>query len=107
MQLFERDELFSVLDRALAAANEGAGRLVAIGGEAGAGKSTLVSAFLASHPEVTIRFGACDPLTTPRPLGPLQDMVFQPSALADALAADSSPANTFPLVLNELRAATA
>src|SRR5436853_180913 len=104
MQLLERDELLAVLHDALAAATTGEGRLVILTGEAGAGKSTLVRAFLAQHSaEVTIRVGACDPLTTPRPLGPLRDIAAPGTAVADALKRSLSPATTFALFLEELR----
>jgi len=102
--LLERAELLTALDDSLASAAAGSGRFVLVAGEAGAGKSTLVRSFLSSHDtDVRVRFGACDPLTTPRPLGPLQDIVIDGSALADALSAGLAPAKTFPLLLEELR----
>ena len=53
----------------------GSGRLVLVHGEAGAGKSALLRAFgdLAGARSVVLR-GACDPLSSPRPLGPLVDL---------------------------------
>ena len=47
------------------------GRLILIGGEAGAGKTALVREFTAGR---RVLWGACDPLETPRPLGPLLDV---------------------------------
>ena len=47
------------------------GRLILIGGEAGAGKTALVREFAAGR---RVLWGACDPLVTPRPLGPLLDV---------------------------------
>ena len=72
--LLERDAPLGALDDALAAAHAGVGSLVLVGGEAGAGKSSLVRAFLERLPRaVEVCTGACDPLTTPRPLSPLRD----------------------------------
>lgn len=50
------------------------GVLVILGGEAGGGKTALVRRFCA-EPEVgRVLWGACDPLFTPRPLGPFVDI---------------------------------
>src|SRR3954451_10800235 len=106
MQPLERDELLAVLKYALDSATSGEGQLVVLTGEAGAGKSALVRAFLAENAVgATIRVGACDPLTTPRPLGPLQDMAVQGTPMADALLKGLAPATTFALLLDELRGA--
>src|SRR4051794_11515682 len=108
MQLLERDELLTVLKDALDSATTRQGRLVVLTGEAGAGKSALVRAFLTEHAGgATIRVGACDPLTTPRPLGPLQDMAAQGTPMADALLQGLAPATTFALLVDELRDAAA
>ena len=46
-----------------------------VGGEAGVGKTTLVRAFAAElGSEARVLWGACDPLSTPRPLGPFVDV---------------------------------
>ena len=56
-------------------AASGEGRLVFVGGEAGAGKSALVGEFCRSLPaDVPVYLGACEPLSAPRPLGPLADI---------------------------------
>ncbi|WP_426592860.1 ATP-binding protein [Cellulomonas sp. McL0617] len=52
----------------------GAGRVVAVSGEAGAGKTSLVRA---AYAQGSVLWGACDPLFTPRPLGPLLDVARQ------------------------------
>src|SRR5436309_6468501 len=106
MDLLLREELLDEAAVALAAADEGRGRLLAIAGEAGVGKSMLVRTFLdRQSTALTLRVGACDPLATPRPLGPLVDLATDGTPLAEALAADAAPVKTFPLLLNELRAA--
>ena len=51
-----------------------AGRLCFIGGEAGVGKTALVRRFCAGQGDVRVLWGACDPLFTPRPLGPFFDI---------------------------------
>ncbi|MEV6298224.1 LuxR C-terminal-related transcriptional regulator [Actinoplanes sp. NPDC051861] len=48
------------------------GVLVLLGGEAGVGKTALLRQFQAEHGP--LRWGACDPLFTPRPLGPFEEI---------------------------------
>jgi DNA-binding CsgD family transcriptional regulator/tetratricopeptide (TPR) repeat protein len=74
MALFERDREFEALDECLKAARAGEGRLVVVQGEAGIGKTSLVRAFVDAARGVKVMAGSCDPLTTPRPLGPVLDM---------------------------------
>src|SRR4029450_6359323 len=71
--LLERDDVLDNLRRALAQAAEGHGRLVLIAGEAGVGKTAVVEAFC-GEPNLRVLRGACDPLFTPRPLGPFTDI---------------------------------
>ena len=72
--LLERDD---ALDR-LAEVFEGvarSGALVAVAGDAGIGKTSLLRRFTASHRTVAdVRWSACDPLATQRPLAPLVDI---------------------------------
>ena len=64
-----------MLTEALAAVTAtGEGRLVLISGEAGIGKTALVQEFTAGLDGVRSLSGACEALTTPRPLGPLHDI---------------------------------
>jgi DNA-binding CsgD family transcriptional regulator/tetratricopeptide (TPR) repeat protein len=73
--LIERDEVLGSLRDALSEAERGTGQLVLLGGEAGVGKSALVDSFLAEqNGGARILRGACDPLFTPRPLGPIVDV---------------------------------
>lgn len=74
MALIERERELEALDECLKAARGGAGRLILLEGEAGAGKTTLVREFLDHVRGAKVLSGACDPLTTPRPLGPVLDM---------------------------------
>ena len=76
--LLEREAFLDILDGP-------PGRLILVGGEAGVGKTALVRAFADGR---RVLWGACDPLHTPRPLGPLLDIGLDessPAALAAAL----------------------
>ena len=72
-ELLERDGELSTLADSLAAVQRSArGHVVLVGGEAGVGKTTLLRRFCEECGEpARILWGACDPLFTPRPLGPL------------------------------------
>ena len=58
----------------------GHGRLVLVRGEAGVGKTALVRRFPADAEPVRVLRGTCDPLYTPRPLGPFLDIAQPPAA---------------------------
>ena len=63
------------MDKSLTQALAGPGSFVLVSGEAGIGKTALVRAFCdARRGGVRVLWGACDPLFTPRPLGPLLDV---------------------------------
>ena len=75
MELLERDEPLAALADWLDEAGSGAGRFVLVSGEAGIGKTSLVRAFCDEHADgARVWWGACDALSTPRPLGPLYDI---------------------------------
>jgi len=75
-RLLERDTVLSELDRHQRAAALGSGRVVLLRGEAGVGKTTVITRFVAGLGlRVCVLRGWCDPLTAPRPLGPLIDML--------------------------------
>ncbi|HSS94313.1 MAG TPA: AAA family ATPase, partial [Candidatus Dormibacteraeota bacterium] len=57
-----------------AVASTSRGRLVLVGGEAGVGKTALVREFADAQHVARVLSGSCDPLFTPRPLGPLRDI---------------------------------
>lgn len=78
MELLERGPLLVELSDRLHRASAGAGSLVFLAGEAGVGKTALVRRFagmVAGGPRILT--GCCDPLSTPRPLGPLWDIAPQ------------------------------
>ncbi|MGN6869944.1 MAG: ATP-binding protein [Solirubrobacteraceae bacterium] len=72
-ELLERaTELTWLHECAVAAAETRAGRLALVFGEAGIGKTALLRQFISALPRrFTVLWGVCDPLFTPRPLGPL------------------------------------
>lgn len=75
VELVERTRELAVLadcaDRALA----GEGVVAVVSGESGAGKTALVEQFLADRGGGTrVLAATCDPLATPRPLGPIHDI---------------------------------
>lgn len=77
MDLLERADALADLDRLLVESADG-GRIAVVCGEAGAGKSMLATAFAAAAAgRARVLWGACDPLLTPRALGPLHDIARQ------------------------------
>jgi DNA-binding CsgD family transcriptional regulator/tetratricopeptide (TPR) repeat protein len=75
LQLQERATQMHALRAALDEARGGNGRLAAILGEAGIGKTSLLRAFLSGlGPDVLILRGACEDLSIAEPLGPLRDL---------------------------------
>jgi len=76
VELLERIEELSVLcDRLAEVSEQARGRLVLVQGEAGIGKTAVLRAFCDGlDRSVRVLWAACDPLFTPRPLGPLLDL---------------------------------
>ena len=92
MQLLERDAAMATLDRLRVEAAEQGGRLVFVEGEAGVGKTSLLRAFAAAAPPGTsVLIGSCDPLSTPRPLGPLVDVAEELDPAFAALVRAEAP----------------
>jgi len=92
-ELLERDEHLETLGRAYDEARRGRGSLVFVGGEAGVGKTSLTRSFCDRLPATSaVLWGACDPLATPRPLGPFLDIADSASVdLSLAIEAEGSP----------------
>jgi DNA-binding CsgD family transcriptional regulator/tetratricopeptide (TPR) repeat protein len=103
MELLERREQLAALECWLKETRGGAGRLGHIAGDAGAGKSALVQRFTdLVAGDARILLGRCDPLTTPRPLGPLADVA---SRLGDGVVralVSGARAGLFEQVLTSL-----
>ncbi len=74
MELLERDHILDEIRELLRQAAAGHGRLLLLGGEAGVGKTVLLRQIrdYESRPS-RVLLGNCDPLSTPRALGPLFD----------------------------------
>jgi ATP/maltotriose-dependent transcriptional regulator MalT len=71
----ERDRELTTLVDAAREAVRGTGSVVLLHGEAGIGKSSLVSAIRSELPDGTrMLVGSCDALSTPRTLGPFRDL---------------------------------
>jgi predicted ATPase len=86
--LLEREAVLAELAGLGRRADGGAGRVVLLRGEAGVGKTAVIDRFLDQWGrQVQVLRGWCDPLSAPRPLGPLIDMAAQlPAAEAAGLA---------------------
>jgi DNA-binding CsgD family transcriptional regulator len=106
MDLLERDGALSELETGIRAALGGEGRLALVSGEAGIGKTSLVEHLAATRPPgLDVVWGACDPLFTPRPLGPVRDIAEQvPGELATLLTSGADRTAVFNAVLALLRA---
>lgn len=103
--LLERTESLAVLSDALDEAGNGQGRLVFVTGEAGVGKTSLVGAFCeAAGARSRVLVGACDPLFTPRPLGPLADVATETGGgLAELVKAGAPPHQVLAALSDELQ----
>jgi len=94
--VLEREHELELLVEALAAAQAGTGSLIFVLGEAGIGKTTLVRRFIENCAVGTALIGTCDPLQTPRALGPLFDLAASLGPdFADQIAGSRSGADVF------------
>jgi predicted ATPase len=95
--LIERGEELSVLSESVETVRSNSrGRLVFVAGEAGVGKTALVTRFCEDRADGgRVLWGACDALFTPRPLGPFLDIA--ESAGGELAQAVESGAGTFEL----------
>jgi DNA-binding CsgD family transcriptional regulator/tetratricopeptide (TPR) repeat protein len=105
-ELLERSEIIGELEEMLAQVAAGApGRLLLIGGEAGVGKTVLVRRFCETRADaVRTLWGACEPLRTPRPLGPLVDVgVAVGGELGELVSRTARPHEVADALMRELR----
>jgi DNA-binding CsgD family transcriptional regulator len=103
-QLIERDTELASLALWWAEAVRGTGRLVLVGGEAGAGKTAVIEEFVRRADGARVLRGAAEPLSTPAPLGPVRDMADDASGdLRGLLAGRNDPADVRRGFLAELR----
>jgi len=104
--LLERSVQLSSLGGALATAASGLGRIVLVAGEAGIGKTALLRRFCADvDGSARVLWAGCDPLFTPRPLGPVLELAGVLGGEVAARAADGArPYDVAAALLRELEA---
>ena len=96
MELLERQQPLAQLAAHLLQAAAGQGRLVLVGGEAGVGKTSLVTAFCRQVAETaTVLRTSCDALSTPAPLGPVRDLAPALGLRIDRQALDGEARDRF------------
>jgi DNA-binding CsgD family transcriptional regulator/tetratricopeptide (TPR) repeat protein len=121
--LYERSGQLGALDGSLKEVKRHArGRVLLVQGEAGVGKTALLQRFCGDlGPRIRVLWAACDPLFTPRPLGPLLDIARatggeldervergdKPHDVADALIRELEGSLPTVLVLEDLHWADA
>ena len=103
--LLERQRQLDDLEAAFAACIGERGSIATIYGEAGIGKTSLVEEFIRRRDEPChILVGRCDDLSTPQPLGPLQDILHDvPAEFRSALEARSGKMEIFNAFLQFLK----
>ncbi len=104
-ELLERGRELAMLDECLEAVRSSSqGSVVVIGGEAGVGKTALLRRFCEERRDsLRSLWGTCDPLFTPRALGPILDIVDSSGGeLADPLANGARPHEIVSGLVREL-----
>ena len=104
--LLEREPQLAAFAELLSEVRAGsAGRLLLVGGEAGAGKTAMLERFCHDvGGSSRVMWGACAPLQTPRPLGPLLDVAETIGGQFErAVAAAERPYEVATALLRELR----
>ncbi len=101
--LRERADALATLRDRVEDAIAGHGSFTLVLGEAGIGKSALLRTACEAARGVRVLWGACDALSTPRPLEPLRDIArLTGGELAAAMASDVSRFERFVALLSEL-----
>jgi predicted ATPase len=103
--LLEREHVLAALEAAIEGARAGGGELVLVAGEAGIGKTALLRAFCEGHSDVRVLYGACDPLFTPRPLGPFVEIGERVGGRFAAAVCDAGPHEVAAALVDECSAA--
>lgn len=103
--LLEREHVCQQLLDTVSRASEGAGACVLLGGEAGVGKTSVLTWLEAAvGSEARVLWGACEALDTPRPMGPLHDMAHELDAsLLRLLRVGATQAAVFDALIESLR----
>ena len=107
--LLERSQQLKLLTGMLAeVASSLRGRVILVPGESGIGKTALLRQFCAAvDSSARLLWAGCDPLFTPRPLGPILDLAEMVDGATLARAADGArPFDVAAALLRELRSAT-
>jgi DNA-binding CsgD family transcriptional regulator len=107
VKLTERDRELGELAARADRARSGRGEMVLVCGESGAGKTSVVDAFVQRWVrDERVLWGACDPLPTPRPLGPVHDVahLLAPTTRS-VLERGDQPYDIFAAVYDDLRTA--
>ena len=106
MELIERDHPLQRLREAVQRAEQGAGHIVLVSGEAGIGKTALVRRLVRDRTGDGDRvlWGSCEALFSPRPLGPIYDLAKAfDTDVQGMLGADGPRAKLFTAVLTDLQ----
>src|SRR6266511_2568999 len=106
-ELLERGGEFSKLGECLETVKRSSrGRVLLVSGEAGVGKTALLRQFCEEcRQSARILWGGCDPLFTPRPLGPLLVVAEDAGGDLEELAANGGmPHEVVTALVHELRA---
>jgi DNA-binding CsgD family transcriptional regulator/tetratricopeptide (TPR) repeat protein len=107
LRVIEREDQLAALNDSLSRVRKASrGRLALVRGEAGIGKTALLTQFCAGlGPSVRVLWSACDPLFTPRPLGPLLDVArVTGGELEDDVERGAKPHDVAASLLRELKA---
>jgi len=101
----ERDGDLALLGERHLRARDGRGGMVVVSGESGAGKTTLLQIFADdAGTDAPVLWGSCDPLSTPRPLGPFVDLADDlGDAVKEMLRGAGQPHEIFTAVFEHLR----
>ena len=101
-------ELSMLVDCLEAVGRSSRGQVLLVGGEAGVGKTTLLRGFCEAPGQLArVLWGACDPLFTPSPLGPLLEVAEGSGGELQAVVARGAmPYEVVTALAHELRART-
>ena len=104
--LVERESPLGVIRSHAAALAAGTGHTLLVCGEAGVGKTSLLTQAAEEHPGLALWWGACDALETPHPLAPLRDIARSVGVgFRSLLAAPAGRGELFEAVIESLQAA--
>ncbi|MEO0467339.1 MAG: AAA family ATPase [Pseudomonadota bacterium] len=106
--IVEREQDLAVLAKAVSSARQGRGQIALIAGEAGLGKTSLVSQLRRqSGGSISWLWGGCDALFTPRPLGPVLDIAADLGVDLDPTLEGGARAAVFANIVQKLETLSA